>query len=98
MDFCESHTSDLFPQLQATPDRRKKMTERSKRTKQENEARERSKQQNEASDRTKQVLRESIKMCWWKEERRSKLCDQRISNATTKQNNVFTAYQMHIAQ
>ena len=101
MDFCESQTSDLFPQLQATPDRRKQTTERSKRTKQENKARERSKkmkQENEASDRTKQVLRESIKMRWWNEERRSKLCEQRISNAMIKQNNIFTNYQMHIAQ
>jgi hypothetical protein len=36
----------------------------------ENKARERSnKQQHEASDRTKQVLRESIKMRWWKREK-----------------------------
>jgi hypothetical protein len=62
MDFCASHTSDLFPQLQATPDRRKQTTERCKRTKQENEARERSKkimkQENEARERSKKMKQE----------------------------------------
>ena len=67
----------------------------------QNAARERSKRTKQATERikrTKQGPRESIKLRWWKKERRSKLCEQRISNAMTKQNNVFTAYQMHIAQ
>jgi len=57
MEFCESHTSDLFPQLQVTPDtRRNQMTERSKRTKQENEASDRTNQANEArAEREHQV-------------------------------------------